>query len=104
MKALVVDDDLTTRIVLQEMLSRYAEVHSCVDGAEAVQAYSRALDNGAAYDLICLDLLMPTMSGLEALNRIRQEEERRGRAPPHGAKAIIPKGSKDNDSTNPAVR
>ena len=32
MKALVVDDDLITRIVLQEILSSYAEVHSCVDG------------------------------------------------------------------------
>ncbi len=104
MKALVVDDDLTTRIVLQEMLSRYAEVHSCVDGAEAVQAYSRALDHCAAYDLICLDLLMPTMNGLEALKLIRQEEERRGRARPHGAKVIITTGSDDSDSINSAFR
>src|SRR5260370_42696418 len=89
MKALVVDDDLTTRIVLQEMLSRYAEVHRCMDGAEAVQACSRALDHCAAYDLVCLDLLMPTMSGLEDLKLIRQAEERRGRARPHGPTVII---------------
>ena len=41
MKSLVVDDDLTTRIVLQEILSRYSEVHSCVDGNEAVQVFTR---------------------------------------------------------------
>src|ERR1035441_3899265 len=46
MKALVVDDDLITRIVLQEILSGYAEVHSCVDGQEAVLAYRRALARG----------------------------------------------------------
>jgi len=104
MKALVTDDDLTTRIVLQELLSPYAEVHSCVDGAEAVQACTRALDHGAPYDLICLDLLMPIMNGLEALKLIREEEERHGRSRPHGAKVIVTTASGDPDSINTAFQ
>ena len=46
MKALVVDDDLTARIVLQEILSPYTEVHTSVDGAEAVELCTQALAEG----------------------------------------------------------
>lgn len=104
MRALVVDDDLTTRLVLQEILSRYAEVHSCVDGTEAVQACSRALDHGTAYDLICLDLMMPTMNGLEALKLIRQEEERHGHTRPRAAKIIITTAADDTGSISAAFQ
>ena len=100
MKALIVDDDLTTRIVLQETLSRYGEVHTCVDGTEAVQACVSALDQGKPYDLICLDILMPTMGGLEALRLIR-EEERRGGSPPR-AKVIVATSSNDTGTITKA--
>ena len=82
MKALVVDDDLMTRIVLQEILSGYAEVHSCVDGSEAVLAYRRALERGEPYDLVCMDFLMPVMGGIEAL---KTHPPRRGIARPLSA-------------------
>lgn len=104
MKALVVDDDLTTRMVLQEILSRYAEVHSCVDGTEAVQACTKALDRGDPYDLICMDILMPTMNGLEALKLIRQQEERHGCTRPRGAKVIITTAADDTDSIRTAFK
>ena len=73
MKVLVVDDDLITRITLEGILSAYAEVHCCVDGKEAVGEHKSALDRGEPYDLICMDLLMPVMGGLEALRRMRNE-------------------------------
>lgn len=104
MKALVVDDDLTTRIVLQEILSPYAEVQSCVDGTEAVQACTRALDQGQPYDLICLDLNMPVMGGLEALKLIRREEERHGRIRPRASKVVITTAADDHDSISLAFR
>jgi two-component system chemotaxis response regulator CheY len=104
MRALVVDDDLTTRIVLQEILSRYAEVHSCVDGTEAVRACTRALEDGRPYDLVCLDLLMPVMGGLEALKLIRQEEERHGRMRPGASKVVITTAANDQDSISGAFR
>jgi two-component system chemotaxis response regulator CheY len=104
MKALVVDDDLTTRTVLQEMLSRYAEVHSCVDGTEAVLACTRALDRDDPYDLICMDILMPTMNGLEALKLIRDDEERHGRIRSRGAKVIITTAADDTDSIHTAFQ
>ena len=97
MKALVVDDDLITRIVLQEILSGYADVHSCVDGNEAVQAYRRALERGDPYDLICMDVLMPVMGGIEALKIIRREEELHGRFRPQATKIVIATASDDKE-------
>jgi two-component system chemotaxis response regulator CheY len=104
MKALVVDDDLVTRIMVQEMLAPYAEVHSCADGSEAVWAATRAIERGVPYDLICMDLMMPAMGGLEALKLIRKEEARHGRARPQATKVIIATASDDVETIDEAFR
>jgi two-component system chemotaxis response regulator CheY len=95
MKTLVVDDDLMTRIVLEWILSDYAKVDSCGDGNEAVLAQKAALERGDPYDLICMDVFMPVMDGLEALKLIRQEEELQGVSRPRGAKVIMATASVD---------
>jgi two-component system chemotaxis response regulator CheY len=104
MKALVVDDDLITRIVLQELLSRYGEVHSCVDGSEGVRAYRRAIERGEAYDLVCMDVLMPVMGGIEALKLIRAEEERHYPLRPRSTKVIVTTAADDSDTISQAFR
>src|ERR1022692_3955250 len=104
MKALVVDDDLITRIVLQEILSGYAEVHSCVDGQEAVLAYRRALARGDPYDLVCMDVLMPVMGGIEALKLIRREEELHPRLRPRETKVIVTTATDDQNTIDQAFR
>jgi two-component system, chemotaxis family, chemotaxis protein CheY len=104
MKALVVDDELTTRIVLEEILSPYGGVDTCEDGAEAVAACARARAGGTPYDLVCMDLFMPNMGGLEALKLIRQEEETSGLARPRGCKVIITTAAGDRDSISVAFR
>jgi two-component system chemotaxis response regulator CheY len=104
MKALVVDDDLITRIVLQEILSGYAEVHSCVDGSEAVLAYKRAIDRGEPYDLVCMDVLMPVMGGIDALKLIRREEELHGRVRPRATKVVITTATDDKNTISQAFR
>ncbi|HTX37567.1 MAG TPA: response regulator [Bryobacteraceae bacterium] len=100
MRALVVDDDLTCRLVLEDALSGFAEVDSCADGTDAVRAGRLALALGKPYDLICMDMLMPTMGGLEALRLIRQEEEHRGR--PRSSKVIVITGSEDTGTIQEA--
>lgn len=102
MKALVVDDDLINRMVLQEILSAYAEVEVCTDGDDAVQAYKSALDCHEPYDLICMDVLMPRMNGIEALNLIRREEEQHAGHNPLDVKVIMTTASGDSETISQA--
>jgi two-component system chemotaxis response regulator CheY len=98
MKALIVDDDPITRMVLQKILSQYAHVQTCADGNEAVAAYRSSLQRGELFDLICMDVLMPGMGGIEALAHIRREEELNSGLPSRNTKVIMTTASDDNDT------
>ena len=89
MKTLIVEDDFTSRLLLQEILKRFGEAHIAVNGKEAVAAVRAAMDARAPYDLICLDIMMPEMNGSEALKQIRSMEEARGIISSHGAKIFM---------------
>jgi len=89
MKTLIVEDDFTSRLVLQTFLSRYGECHLAVDGEEAVTAYRAALEAGQGYDLICMDIMMPRMDGREAVRQIRTMEQVRGIVSSAGVKIIM---------------
>ncbi len=89
MKSLVVEDDFTSRLLLQEILKSYGPCHIAVNGREAVQAVHAALDEGEPYALICLDIMMPEMDGQEALQKIREEEKSRGIEYVGGAKIVM---------------
>jgi len=89
MKFLIVDDDFTSRKVLQKVLSRYGECDIAVDGPEAIQAQRLALGDGTPYDLICLDIMMPGMDGHDVLRSIREEEERIGVRGFDGVKIVM---------------
>ncbi len=77
-KTLIVEDELTSRVLLRELLKRFGPPHVAMNGTEAVEAVRVALQAGEPFDLICLDIMMPEMDGQEALKRIRQLEEEAG--------------------------
>ncbi len=89
MKTLIVEDDFTSRLILQTFLSRYGECHIAVNGKEAVDAFCAALASGQIYDLICMDIMMPGMDGRDAVKQIRAREEMQGILPPTGVKIIM---------------
>jgi two-component system chemotaxis response regulator CheY len=99
MKAIVVDDDITSRLVLDDALSRFGKVDTCGNGIEAIRMCREALGHGAPYDVICMDVHMPGMSGLEALQSIREEEDGCGAL---GAKVIVITSSEDSGTINEA--
>jgi two-component system chemotaxis response regulator CheY len=74
MKTLIVEDDFTSRLVLQTFLSRYGECHVAVNGWEAVEAFRSAVESGQRYDLICMDIMLPEMNGRDAVKQVRKLE------------------------------
>ncbi len=95
MKALIAEDDLTSRLLMQALLKVYGRSHVAVNGKEAVDAVQAAFEAKEPYDLICLDIMMPEMNGQEALKEIRALEERRGLDVGQGAKVIMTTGLSD---------
>ena len=89
MKSLIVEDDFSSRFLLQRLLKQYGDCHVAVNGKEAVSAYRMALDAGQPYDLVCLDIMMPEMDGHAALKEMRAMEELKGIDSTHGEKIIL---------------
>ena len=89
MKTLIVEDDFTSRLVLQMFLSRYGECHVAVNGKEAVEAFRSAREGGHGYDLICMDIMMPEMDGREAVKEVRALEDEHGILPSSARVKII---------------
>jgi DNA-binding NtrC family response regulator len=66
-KILLADDDLSVRRVLEFQLTQAGyDVQSVQDGAEALEAFGKR-----SFDCVVTDLRMPSMSGLELLERVK---------------------------------
>jgi two-component system chemotaxis response regulator CheY len=92
MRTLIVEDDFTSRLLLQSFLSKYGECHLAVNGKEAVAAFRTAQQSGKEYDLICMDIMMPEMDGQTAVKEIRTMEKDGSSSPESGANLVM----KDN--------
>lgn len=77
LRILLVEDHPINRMVAMTILETIgAQIESCVDGREAVDAARRT-----RFDVILMDLLMPVMDGLEATRTIRRYETENGQKP-----------------------
>ena len=88
-RTLIVEDDFTSRILLQSFLSAYGECDIAVNGREAVEAFSSARERGQSYDLICMDIMMPEMEGHASVRAIRALEEATATLSPNRVKIIM---------------
>ena len=104
MRTLIVEDDFTSRLLLQKLLTPYGEAHIAVNGREAVQACSLARAAGQPYDLICLDVMMPELDGHGALREIHAQEEAAGIARNKRARVIMMTASATEQSVLAAWR
>lgn len=78
-KILIAEDEFISRILLKEMLAPFGDCDAVTNGREAMdvleKSYSVSEDR---YDLVCLDIMMPKMSGHEVLREIRRIEKEKG--------------------------
>ena len=78
MKTLIVEDDFASRRLMQKYLSPYGETDIVVDGEEALEAFTLALNEEKPYDLVCLDIMLPKKDGQEVLEELRSIESEHG--------------------------
>lgn len=88
MRFLIVEDDFTSRRMLQMFLASYGECDVAVNGSEALAAVSMAQAENRPYALVCLDVMMPELNGMEVLKEIRAREKRAG-VPQHREVKVV---------------
>jgi two-component system chemotaxis response regulator CheY len=89
LKVLIVEDDFASFKILEEYLCEYGDCSVAVNGAETVEEFKKALDEGQPYDVICLDIMLPEMNGHLALEEICRIEREYGISNSDGVKVIM---------------
>jgi two-component system chemotaxis response regulator CheY len=78
MRILIAEDDMASRVFMKNFLSRYGDCDIATDGLETIDAFLLALKEEHPYDLICMDIMMPKLDGLKALQAVRDIEKQKG--------------------------
>jgi len=104
MRILIVEDDMTSRLLLRKMLESLGACDVAVNGKEAVEAFRLASEQREPYALVCLDIMMPEMDGQAALKAIRALEQDAGRLPSQAAKIVMTTALRDIENVTNAYR
>lgn len=99
MKTLIIEDDVTSSTFLEAALSEYGEVSVAKDGLSGLGLF---MINH--YDLVCLDINMPGISGHEVLQHIRSYEMLKGIIVGSGVKVFVTSSSRDSQNVFAAFR
>jgi len=102
MKILVVDDELVARKKAEKILSQYGECHTAANGMRAIEGFELAHKEGEPYDFITMDILMPDMSGIEVLEKIREWEGSHDIKLGKGVKILMLTATKSKDTVIPS--
>lgn len=89
MRILVIDDDITSRLLLKKLLSGYGDCVLEESGKAALGTFLKALGDDAPFDLIFLDIVMPEMDGHEFLQGVRQMEQQWAVPPGREVKVVM---------------
>lgn len=98
-RILVVDDVPVAQELLAGLLNDLGDVDCADDATGALDLVGRARQEQHPYDLVCIDIGLPDLDGLELLRRIRATEGTAGRA-----KVLIVTASDNNRDVLTAFR
>lgn len=103
MRILIVEDEMSNRLMLQQVLRDAHKVDVAVNGQEAVLAFQLAHMEAEPYDVVLLDIEMPVMDGQEALKTIREMEHVMGVASGEEVKVLMISAHGDRQNVFDAV-
>lgn len=84
-RALLVDDDPWMLRIMRASLSSFARVVTCLSAEEALIALDRE-----PFDVVCTDLVMPGMNGVELLRTVERTHRATARLLVTGAEERLP--------------
>jgi two-component system chemotaxis response regulator CheY len=74
MRVLTIEDDPTPRMMLRNILCKFADVYGSANGEDGLQAFCAALKDGNGFDLVCLDIGLPDVQGNDLFRMLRKTE------------------------------
>ena len=102
MKVMVIDDVMINIMVVKHTLKSLGQVDGFQEHTQALSLLRRAYEEGTPYDVLFLDIVMPTGDGMEVLQEV--QEMGRKFAPENPTKVVMITGKGDRDSVNQAIR
>lgn len=73
-KILIVEDELSSKRILNLFLSPLGKIDVAVNGNEAISAVKKGINNNQPYELVFLDIITSKLDGISALKKIREVE------------------------------
>ena len=73
-RILIAEDDMVSRKLLWKVLAEFGECDLVINGMEAIDAFLMAIKDKEPHDLVCLDIMMPRVDGIQVLKTIRELE------------------------------
>lgn len=89
MRILIVEDEPLSAKLIESIVKPYGDCHRVDNGDKAFDAFCDAYEGHEPFDLILLDIMMPEVSGQEALAAIRDYEKNNGIPLSEGVKVIM---------------
>jgi len=102
LRILIVEDEPVNREFLLLALRSLGQCQAVATGEDAVQAQQCAIEQGEPFDVVFLDILLPGMDGLQALEQLRALEDRHETPQNKRAHVIITTGLDDDQTASRA--
>jgi two-component system chemotaxis response regulator CheY len=88
-RILIVEDDPVSQLFMSTVLSRYGQCSMACDGVAAVSDYIDASLCGNPFELVFMDIMLPKLDGLSAIERIREFEGHNPWHVPNPAQVVV---------------
>lgn len=88
MRILIVEDNYISQEFLRDTMEEWGECKVVESGEAAVEEFGKALSDNP-YSIVFMDIMLPGIDGLQALEQIREKEKLNGIRADKEVKAII---------------
>ena len=86
---LIAEDDVLSQELIRGYLQSYGECVTVDDGESAIREVENAFKSGKPFNLVCMDIMMPNIDGIEAVTTMRDMEKDFGVDPGNEVQIIM---------------